>query len=160
MFLIVILLVCLVTALIPIWAPAILRRLGIAVTAGPAWLPVLAAICFAAGLWLPDIHISRETDTFQEHFISGGLYTALLYVYLTRLLGLRKHWIVMILGLFAWTSALGTLNELVEFTITKLHITDINISDTSWDLAANTLGSLAGYTLLRILWVIRAQSGR
>jgi hypothetical protein len=76
-----------------------------------------------------------------------------LYIYFTRLAGWRPRWWVVLLTLYAWTSALGVFNELVEFTLVKLNITGINISDTSWDLVANTTGMLTTFIIWRfIVW--------
>lgn len=136
------------TALIPLWAPKIAAHYKLAVHAAPLWLPILAAVCFGVAPLLPDVHISAQTNSFQEHFFGGGIYTALLYIYFTRLFGWRRHWVVALLALFAWTSALGVANELLEFALVKLNITYIDITDTSWDLVANTVGSLLTYTLL------------
>ncbi len=112
------------------------------------WLPVLAAVLFVVAFFIPDIHISKETTTFQQHFVGGGIYCALLFVYFQKLLGWSTNWAVSILLLFAWTSAFGVANELLEFTLTKLHLAQIGTGDTDWDLLANTLGSLISYIVL------------
>lgn len=147
MFLYFIAVITILTLLLPFWAPLAADRLHLRHYPSSGWIPVLAALFYASSIFLPDIHISSETNTFQEHFVGGGLYTALLYVYFTKFAGWRPHWSVAWLGLFAWTSALGVGNELVEFAVTKLNLTHIDITDTSWDLAANTLGSFLGYSL-------------
>jgi hypothetical protein len=109
------------------------------------WLPLLAAGLFFVAFLIPDIHISNETTTFQQHFIGGGVYCALLYLYFQKLLKWPAGWLVSLVLLFAWTSAFGVANELLEFTLTKLHLANIGTGDTDWDLLANTLGSLATY---------------
>lgn len=109
------------------------------------WLPALAAILFVIAFFIPDIHISKETTTFQQHLVGGGIYCALLYLYFQKLLGWKTNWVVSVLLLFAWTSTFGVANELLEFTLTKLNIAQIGTGDTDWDLLANTLGSLLSY---------------
>lgn len=151
MFLVVIAIVSLVTITLPLSMPVIAKRFGVRLHAAPLWLPALAAAAYIIGILLPDIHISHETNSFQEHFISGGFYTALLYLYFSKLLGWQRHWLVALIGLYAWTSSLGVLNELVEFIVTKLNLTHIDITDTSWDLLANTLGSLLCYLLYKLI---------
>jgi hypothetical protein len=146
--------IAVLTAFLPILAPRIARHYDLQTFPAPAWLPVAAAIFYIGSLYLPDILISGETDTFQQHFV-GGVYTAMLYVYFARLFQWRRHWLVMLVGLYVWTSALGVTNELVEFAFNQLHISRINIRDTSWDLAANTAGSFAGYAVLQLLARLR-----
>ncbi len=143
--------ITLVTALLPFIMRKLAGRYGWHLQSAPAWLPVLAAVLYVSALYLPDIHLTTETKTFQEHFVGGGLYTATLYVYLVQLFGWRPKWPVALFGLFAWASALGVLNELAEFAVTKLGLTRIALSDTSWDLVANTSGALVGYFIYLLL---------
>lgn len=137
-----------VTATMPWWTNRLAQRFGWRIVNVPLWLPVLAAILFVVAGQLPDIHISRETNTFQEHFVGGGFYVALLFVYLKRRFALRWHWAVSLLALYALACSLGVANELFEFAVTKTGLIRIDISDTSWDLVANTTGALVGYGLL------------
>jgi hypothetical protein len=134
--------------------PKVADKFGLVLQSAPAWLPLLAAVVYACAPFLPDIHISHETNTFQEHF-TGGVYTALLYIYFTRLAGWKPRWWLLLLALFAWTSTLGTVNELVEFALVKLNVTGIDISDTSWDLVANTTGMLVTFIIWRLIARIR-----
>jgi len=112
-----------------------------------AWLPILAGVLMIVSTQLPDIHISKETSTFQQHFVGGGLYTACLYLYAKQLFGWRLHWFVDLLALFAWVSAFGVANKLVEFVLLKLGLAHIYTGDAYWDLLANTLGGFIGYAL-------------
>jgi hypothetical protein len=148
-FILLIALVTILTLLLPVIVPRLANRYHYQLHPASIWLLVAAAILYFAGTFLPDIHISSETSTFQEHFL-GGVYTALLYIYFAQLAGWRPRWYVALFTLFAWTSALGTFNELVEFTLVKLNITYIDITDTSWDLVANTCGSFAAYGLVKL----------
>lgn len=148
------------TVLLPWLSPKIAGKYNIRLHPAPVWLPLLAAAVYITSLYLPDVDITRETDTFQQHFVGGGVYTAILYVYFSKLLGWRPHWIVALLTLFAWTSALGVVNEVLEFTLVKLNITQINLADTSWDLFANTTGSLTGYAFFRIGEAMRSLRAR
>jgi hypothetical protein len=153
MFLLLIAFVAIITASLPLIVPRVASKLGFVLHSAPAWLPILAALVYASAPFLPHLHFTTETDTFQEHFVGGGVYTTLLYIYFTRLAGWRPRWWVVLLTLYAWTSALGVFNELVEITLVKLNITGINISDTSWDLVANTTGMLTTFIIWRfIVW--------
>jgi hypothetical protein len=112
------------------------------------WLPALAAFLFIFAFLLPNIHISSETNTFQQHFVGGGIYTACLYIYFKKLLGWKLPLLASFVVLFAWASAFGVANELLEFTLNKLNLAQIGTGDTDWDLLANTLGALTGYVVL------------
>lgn len=111
-------------------------------------LPVVAGILFIISFFLPDIGWFSQTDSFQQHFVGGGMYAALLFFYFRQALGLRHYvlWQDFVL-LFAWVSSLGVLSELAELTLVYLGAIHINLADTSWDLLANTLGGLLVYTI-------------
>jgi hypothetical protein len=158
MYLVLIFLVATLTILLPTIIPRLAKKYGFVLHKAPTWLPFLAATLYLASAFLPDIHISPETHTFQEHFVGGGVYTTILYIYFTKLLGLRPRWLIALLGLFAWTSALGTANELLEFSLVKLNVTDINISDTSWDLVANSTGMLSAFVIWRLVKLFNRRS--
>jgi hypothetical protein len=113
-----------------------------------AWLPVAAGILIVVSTQLPNIHISKQTSTFQQHFVGGGMYSACLYLYAKQLFNWRLHWLVDLLALFAWVSAFGVANKMMEFTLLELQLAHIDTADAYWDLLANTLGGFVGYFLL------------
>jgi hypothetical protein len=113
-----------------------------------SWLPILAGVFMVVSTQLPTIHISSETTTFQQHFVGGGLYTACLYLYAKQLFDWRLYRFVDLLALFAWVSAFGVANKLIEFALLKLGLAHIYTGDAYWDLLANTLGGFIGYGLL------------
>jgi hypothetical protein len=146
-----ILLIVIVTACIPLLIKPLGKLLpDLKMQQSYSWLPALAAVLFVTAFFIPDIHISKETTTFQQHFVGGGIYCTLLFIYFQRLLGWSTNWAVSILLLLAWTSAIGVANELLEFTLTKLFHTHIATSDTDWDLLANTLGALSSYIIILV----------
>jgi len=112
------------------------------------WLPFAAGVLIVGSTFLPNIHISNETSTFQQHFVGGGMYSACLYIYAKQLFGWRLQWLLDLIVLFAWVSAFGVANKLLEFTLVKLHLAVIDTADTDWDLLANTLGGFFGYLIL------------
>ena len=116
-----------------------------------AWLPVLAGVLMVVSTQLPNIHISNQTSTFQQHFVGGGMYSACLYLYAKQLFRWRLNWLIDLLALFAWVSAFGVANKMMEFALLELHLAHINTADAYWDLLANTLGVFAGYLLLLLL---------
>lgn len=98
--------------------------------------------------YLPNVHISDQTSTFQQHFVGGGLYSALLYFYFKQLFDWKLNWLLDLLALFAWVSALGVANKLIEFALLELGLAHIYTGDAYWDLLANTLGGFLGYLIL------------
>lgn len=142
-------LLAIITACLPLIISR-LKRIFPALKLQPAkaWLPAIAGLFMAISVCLPDIHISAETTTFQQHFVGGGMYAACLYLYAKQLFGRpRLHWIIDILALFAWVSAFGVANKLGEFFLLKVGFVHLTTSDAYWDLLANTLGGFAGYLL-------------
>ena len=154
MFLIIVFTICILTACLPLFI-----RLGSALgytklpSANPTF-PILAAFLFLLSFYLPDVGISSETTTFQQHFVGGGVYSALLYIYVQQLFPGRlqfRSWAINGFYLFAWVSALGVINKLLEFGLLKTGLMRLDTSDAYWDLLANTLGAFATYCLYRLL---------
>lgn len=114
----------------------------------PFWLPILAACVFFFSFFVPDIHISNETETFQQHFIGGGIFCTLMFFYLAGVLNIKYNFLLGIIYVFIFTSALGIANELLEFSLLKLGIFEIKMTDTSWDLVANTSGAISSFIIL------------
>lgn len=73
------------------------------------------------------------------------MYSACLYLYAKRLFHWRLYWFLELISLFAFVSALGVANKLIEFAFLAFHLAHINTADAYWDLLANTLGSFVGY---------------
>src|SRR4051812_30983035 len=105
MFLVFILIVAGLTLSLPWTAPLVAKKFHFTLREAPMWLPILAAVLYMASLFLPDNHISSETNTFQEHFVGGGVYTTMLFIYFSKLLGWQPRWYIAFAALFAWTSA-------------------------------------------------------
>ena len=112
------------------------------------WLPILAGVCMVTSTQLPNIHISSQTSTFQQHFVGGGLYAVCLYFYAKQLFKWKLYWLVDLMAMFAWVSAFGVANKLIEFALLELGLANIYTGDAYWDLLANTLGGFAGYLIL------------
>jgi len=149
MFFLSIVLLAIATACLPVIVPFIHRLLPV-IKLYPArsWLPVLAGFLIAISTQLPNIHISNQTTTFQQHFVGGGMYSACLYIYAKQLFNWRVHWFIDLCALFAWVSAFGVANKMIEFAFLELHLAHIDTADAYWDLLANTLGGFFGYLLL------------
>ncbi len=117
------------------------------------WLTSLAALCMAISVFLPDVHISAQTHTFQQHFVGGGMYAACLYIYAKRLLGWDMNWLFEVLILFGWVSAFGVAVELLEFLATQANIVHLANADTDWDLLANTLGAFTLFLIIKVVTI-------
>lgn len=105
------------------------------------WLLAAVGIYFVSW-WLPSPLIDGVDTSFTTHFVGGGVFCGVLGIYLLQSFDVRpKPWQRAIL-LFALVSSLGVLNELFELTMVRTGMMRIRITDTSWDLLANTLGAM------------------
>jgi hypothetical protein len=146
MFLLTILLVATLTTLLPAFV-GLLGRLfpSLRIGRGSVWLPTMAGLLILISVFLPDVRISAETTTFQQHFLGGGVYAGCLYFYFRQVFGWKFNWFVELTLLFGWVSAAGVVSELAEFALTRMDLIHIATGDTDWDLLANTLGGLLAY---------------
>lgn len=108
-------------------------------------LLVLACILFFVSWYLPSPLIDGENTSFTTHFVGGGLFTGLLWLYLKYSLGWRDVWWLEGFSLFALVSALGCVNEIFELFVARTGIVHMTLADTSWDILANSLGALVVY---------------
>ena len=75
------------------------------------------------------------------------MFTGCLWLYLGYTYRLRMAWATQLASLFMMVSALGCLNELGELLAVELGLVHLTLTDTSWDIVANSLGAL-------IVWVL------
>jgi len=107
---------------------------------------LLMATCalFTASLFLPSPIIDGENTEFFTHLIGGGVFTGLLWLYF--LPRIKPYpWYAELLHLFVLVCVLGVLNELFELLTHTLGLNPKSVTDTSWDLLANTVGILLFY---------------
>ena len=130
--------------------PYVLRRHGFINEAKCRWLLYLACVLFFVSWYLPSPLIEGRDTSFTTHFVGGGVFTGLLWVYLVSVMHWRAHWLVMAFSLFALVSALGCINELAELYMVKTGLARITLDDTNWDILANTLGA----TVVWCGWVV------
>lgn len=109
-----------------------------------AWL-IAGCLIYVVSWWLPSPLIEGRDTSFTTHLLGGGVFTGTLWYYLKQSFAWRTHWLLEAFSLFALVSALGVMNELLEIVLYLFHGMPHGISDTSWDLLANTLGALAFY---------------
>ena len=109
-----------------------------------------ACVLFFISWYLPSPLIHGEDTSFVTHFIGGGVFTGLLWLYLKQTLGWSSSWYIEVFSLFALVSALGAINELFELFLVETNISSILLTDTSWDILANTLGAVLIYGVYRL----------
>ncbi len=109
------------------------------------WLLILACLLFFISWHLPSPLIDGQSTSFTTHFVGGGLFTGLLWLYFKYSLSFSAAWWLEGFSLFTLVSALGCVNELFELFIVQAGIEDMTLADTSWDILANSLGALVIY---------------
>ena len=110
----------------------------------------VACLLFFISWYLPSPLIDGQDTSFTTHFVGGGLFMGLFWVYLVSSMKWRAHWLVMVFSVFALVSALGCINELAELFMVKAGLASIKLDDTNWDILANTLGAAT----IWIGWII------
>ncbi len=108
-------------------------------------LLIVACLVFFVSWYLPSPLIDGEDTSFTTHFVGGGIFTGLFWLYLKWSLHWRGVWWLEAFSLFALVSALGCVNELFELLMVRIGISSIPLDDTNWDILANTLGALMVY---------------
>lgn len=109
-----------------------------------AWL-IAGCLMYVVSWWLPSPFIEGRDTSFTTHILGGGVFGGIIWYYLKQSLGWHAHWLLEAFSLFAFVSALGVLNELFEVILYVFHRMPHGISDTSWDLLANTIGAALFY---------------
>lgn len=102
----------------------------------------LACFLYFISWYLPSPLIHGQDTGFTTHFLGGGIFTGLFWLYLKQTLHWKSHWITEFFSLFALVSALGCLNELTEIAIVEFGLYQMTLADTSWDILANSLGAI------------------
>ena len=132
-----------VPVVLAVAVPYVLRRQGFTDEVKYRWLLYVACVLFFVSWYLPSPLIEGRDTSFTTHFVGGGLFTGLLWIYLVLATRWRAHWLVMVFSVFALVSALGCINELAELFMVKIGLAHITLDDTNWDILANTLGAAA-----------------
>ena len=144
----VILLSLIVPTLVYLAAPRIVSSLG-----HPAkHSALLSAACFVYFIswYIPSFPVDGRNTAFVTHFIGGGIFSGMLWLYFKKNLGWKLSPTLELFTLYALVSALGVANELFEFAAFETGIRFVSGFDTWWDLFANTLGALAFWTGYRL----------
>ena len=116
----------------------------------------VACALFFISWYLPSPLIDGQDTSFVTHFVGGGMFTGVLWLYVRYSLQLKLRWFMDAAILFALVSALGSINELFELFLVQAHLARILITDTSWDILANTLGALLVFILHSIFSILNS----
>jgi hypothetical protein len=119
---------------------------------------LLACLIYFLSWYLPSPLIEGRNTAFTTHFVGGGLFTGLLWLFVKQQMQWKTSWFIELLSVYAAVSALGVANELFEFIAAKLHLVRITGADTWWDLCANTLGALTFWIFYRIALYVRRET--
>jgi hypothetical protein len=113
------------------------------------WL-VAAGILFFISYYLPSPLIEGKDTAAVTHFVGGGLYSGLVWLYLKQRFNWKAGWVLELISLLALVSLLGVANELFELFVDKTGIYKMTLADTSWDLLMNTLGALTVFLIYSV----------
>jgi hypothetical protein len=105
----------------------------------------MACAIFMVSWLLPSPLIDGKQTEFMTHFVGGGIFSGMVWLYILLSRKLKLPWYFELATLYALVSSLGVLNELFEVVLYKLDLMPNGITDTSWDLVANTSGALLFY---------------
>lgn len=101
----------------------------------------LACFLFFISWYLPSPEIQGQQTAAVTHFVGGGIFTGLIWIYIKEYLNWKAHWIVEAVSLLAFVSLLGVANELFELLVVTIGLANLQLTDTSWDLLMNTAGA-------------------
>jgi len=101
----------------------------------------VSLILFAVSWYLPSPLIDGQNTSFSTHFVGGGMFTAFFWEYIRRSLKLKIHLLLDGFLLFCLVSGLGAINEIFELVAVLGDFYTITLTDTSYDIFANTLGA-------------------
>ena len=88
--------------------PYVLRRHGFTDEAKYRWLLYVACVLFFISWYLPSPLIEGRDTSFTTHFVGGGLFTGLLWVYLVLAMHWRNYiWSKLVWRVSRWTIPVG-----------------------------------------------------
>lgn len=109
-----------------------------------------ACALYAISWYLPSPLVDGANTQFTTHFLGGGVFCGLIWLYVKRNLHWNAPWWLEATSLYATVCTLGVTNELFEFALWRLNITGLSGGDTWWDLVANTLGAFTFWIIYTI----------
>lgn len=130
-----------------IYLPIFLKKIAKTKIVDNKKLLIAAGLLFFVSWYLPSPEIQGEQTAAVTHFVGGGLFTGLVWLYIKNALQLKTNWPMELVSLLALVSLLGVANELFELLLVITGIVNMTLADTSWDLLMNTLGALTVWIL-------------
>jgi hypothetical protein len=121
--------------------------------AKPSPVLLIACLLYFISWYLPSPLIEGRNTSFMTHVVGGGLFCGFLWLYILDQLQVKLNILLEVMTLFALVSTFGVANELFELAIVKLGLVELHLTDTSWDLVANTLGAAIfwiGYKIMSL----------
>lgn len=129
--------------------PSLLKKFG-GHEPGSRKLLMAAGLLYFVSIYLPSPLIDGSETKFFTHFIGGGVFSGLLWLYLKNNLRWKMNPWLELASLYFLVSGLGVANELFEFFLAETNIMYIPTFDTWWDLLANILGALSFWLAYKI----------
>lgn len=117
-------------------------------------LLVVACVVYFVSWYLPSPLIHGRDTSFTTHVVGGGIFSGLLWLYTKQQLKWKANKAVELTALIAMVSILGVANELLELALVEVGLSRLTLTDTNWDLVANTLGAMGywvGYEIFILL---------
>lgn len=132
---------------VAIWVavPVLLATFGRAAGRASRRLLLAAIACILIAYFLPSPWFEASTESFSQHFVGGGVASALVAFALMVPFDISKrlHRALLVLAV---VSVLGVANELFELAVDAVFGTGA-VADASWDLFANTAGATAAFAV-------------
>ena len=99
-------------------------------------------------------YMNSMMGNFVQHTIGGGMAVGIGFFYLKQQFKTTYNWRIELILLFGLVSALGCINELAEFAADNLGfgIFSFDRQDTWRDIAANSLGAVLAYVLIKVCY--------
>lgn len=120
----------------------------------------IGCFLFFISWYLPSPLIEGQNTQFTTHFIGGGVFTGFFWLYTKQQLKMQGNVLIELASLYALVSALGVANELFEWFIVQIGLINFKLTDTSWDLVANTAGAMSFWLLYRLCLLITSKTNR
>lgn len=118
----------------------------------------IGCLVFFISWYLPSPLIQGQNTQFTTHFIGGGIFTGFFWLYSKQQLKANWNILIELASLYALVSALGVANELFEWLIVEIGGINFKLTDTSWDLVANTAGAICFWLLYRLCFTLKTAS--
>lgn len=117
------------------------------------WYLSIASIAWFWAIQLPNVPVSSETESTTMHLIGGFIIGPALYAYFMKAYKVEQpqRWWVRFFALYAFVGGIfGLSNELLEFVGTKLHVLNVDLGDTSWDIFENFVGLTGAFIVFEL----------